>query len=137
MRNDVLIPLIAEQPARWQVFDFEAGLNARGTYDLQRDYKIACPASVILVAGLCSASPPLADLIDFSVLLEVPVHERHRRTALRDDAKFTEKWHQIWDDFEAYYFGQVCPPDSFDLRVPNYVDSNPAPVSANSTGKQS
>ena len=32
-------------------------------------------------------SPPLADLVDFSVLLEVPVEERHRRLALRNNAE--------------------------------------------------
>ena len=64
-------------------------------------------------------SPPLSDLIDIAVLVDVPVQERHRRTAAQEAAAFLDRWHAIWDDVETYCLNEVRPQDSFDLVVPN------------------
>ena len=117
--REVLAPLRAGQPARWQAFDFAGGLTANGTYALQREATELAPAPVILLEGSYSAAPRLASMIDLSVLVQVSAAERSRRTALRDPAALLESWHAIWDEVEAYYFSQVCPPDTFDLVVTN------------------
>jgi uridine kinase len=117
VRSQALIPLRAGKPGRWRAFDFLSGLGPNGTYGLQASFTEVAPAPVILLEGAYSAAPPLADLIDLTILIDVPVHERHRRTAARDDAAFLERWHTLWDEFEAYYFGCVRPRSSCDLVV--------------------
>lgn len=119
LRRHALDPLRAGQSGRWYAFDFVSGLGPNGTYGLQSEVTEVAPAAVILLEGAYSASPQLTDLIDLAVLIEVPAAERHRRTALREDARFLERWHAIWDEVEAYYFTLVRPRASFDLVVMN------------------
>ena len=119
VRQLALEPLRAGQAGRWHAFDFLSGLRPEGAFGLQRDVTEVAPAPVILLEGSYSASPELADLIDLAVLIDVPVRERHRRTAARDDPEFLTQWHSLWDDVEAYYFTHVRPARSFDLVVTN------------------
>jgi len=73
---------------------------------------------VIVLEGAYSASPPLADLIDLRVLVNVPVRERHRRLDERErDKSFLQRWHLLWDAVEEYYFSEVMPESAFDLIV--------------------
>ena len=96
------------------------GLSKAGTYSLKKEMTEVAPAPTILVEGAYSASPPLRDLIDLAVLVDVQNKGRHLRTAAReDDTEFLTKWHAIWDDVETFYFQHVCPPESFDLVIPN------------------
>jgi len=96
------------------------GLGKAGTYNLKEEVTHAAPAATILIEGAYSASPPLRDLIDLAVLVDVQNKTRHLRTAARGDhAEFLATWHEIWDDVETFYFEHVCPPDSFDLVILN------------------
>jgi uridine kinase len=117
LRADALEPLLAGQRARWQPFDFNAGLRLDGTYALSEQFIERRTAPVILLDGAYASSPELADLIDLTVLLDVPVTERHRRIAGREAARFLQRWHEVWDEVEAYYFSEVRPKSSFDLVV--------------------
>jgi uridine kinase len=117
LRNDALEPLLANRSARWHLFDFAAGLRADGTYALSEQSVERRPASVIILDGAYSASPAIEDLIDLTVLVDVPVAERHRRLAQREDAQFLRRWHAVWDEVERYYFTQVRSVTSFDLVV--------------------
>ncbi len=119
VRQLALEPLRAGQAGRWHAFDFLSGLRPDGTFGLRRDVTEVAPAPVILLEGSYSASPELADLIDLAVLIDVPIRERHRRAAARDDPEFLTRWHSLWDDVEAYYFTHVRPVRSFDLVVTN------------------
>lgn len=119
VRQQALILLRCGQPARWQAFDFLAGLRPDGTYALQSTFTEVAPAAVIVLEGAYSASAPLADLIDLAVLVDVPVQERHRRTSARDSADFLRAWHATWDEVERHYFNVVRPRQSFDLVVTN------------------
>ena len=74
-------------------------------------------AAVIILDGAYSASPGIADLVDFSVLVDLPVSERHKRLAERENAQFLRRWHETWDEVEEYYFTIVRPKSSFDLIV--------------------
>jgi para-aminobenzoate synthetase len=119
VRNQALEPLRAGMAARWYAFDFTRGLGATGTYRLKEQVTEVAPAPTVILEGAYSASPRLRDLIDLAVLVDVPTKLRHSRTAAREDPEFLTRWHQIWDDVEAYYFEQVCPPESFDLIISN------------------
>ncbi len=116
LRREVLEPLMAGRPAKWHAFDF-AAQRSDGTYPLRTDFEERQPAEVIILDGAYAARPELTDLIDFSVLIDVPVAVRHARLANREDALFLAGWHARWDAAETYYFSQIRPPSAFDLVV--------------------
>ena len=115
LRDQVILPLLKGQPTKWHAFDFQSGLRSDGTYGMEKEVKTRKPADVILIEGAYSASPELDDLIDFAILVNVPVQERHARLEEREDHDFLTKWHQRWDEVEAYYFDRVRPKSSFDF----------------------
>ena len=118
VRSDALEPLLAGKAARWQPFDFAAGLRSDGTYGLSKQWVEKQPAPVIVLEGAYSASPQLADLVHLKVLIDVPIPERHRRLQEREhDKQFLQRWHSRWDRVEEYYFDEVRPKSSFDLIV--------------------
>ena len=119
VRERAIEPLLAGRPGRWRAFDFASGLRADGTYGLQDAFTEIAPAPLVLLEGAYSASPPLADVVDVSVLIDVPVDERHRRTDARDDAAFLRGWHETWDDVERFYFEAVRPRQTFDYVLRN------------------
>lgn len=119
VRSDALLPLRVGKAGRWRAFDFIKGLGKDGTYSLQETYTEVLPSSIVILEGNFAASPPLRDLIDLAVLIDVPVAERHRRIRQREDAEFLDGWHAVWDEVEAYYYNEVSPPDSYDLVVQN------------------
>ena len=126
VRSEALEPLRAGRPGRWHAFDFMRGLGEAGTYSLKEQVTEVAPAPTILVEGAYSASPPLRDLIDLAVLVDVQNEVRHLRIVARgDDAEFLAQWHQIWDKAETYYFERVCPPESFDLVILNNDNTGP------------
>ncbi|MCK5920791.1 MAG: hypothetical protein KAG66_07610, partial [Methylococcales bacterium] len=114
-----LMPLRNRESGRWRAFDYLRGLDETGRYRLKDEFTEVSPASVILLEGNFSASIFLRDLIDLAVLLDVPVKERHRRTAERDGPEFLSIWHDVWDDVEVYYYTRVNRPASYDLVVLN------------------
>lgn len=118
LRQEALEPLLANQMARWHPFDF-AAVRPDGTYPLAQRYEERLPAPIILLDGAYSARPELADIIGLSILIDVPIVQRHARLTLRDDAHFLTSWHQRWDEAEAFYFTHIRPPRSFDLVVGN------------------
>lgn len=116
LRNDVIRPLLIGKTAKWFSFDFEQK-NPDGSYEMQTEPNERFPAKVILLEGAYSASPIIADLIDLKILIDVPVEERHKRLAFRDDKIFLEQWHARWDMVENYYFTQIRSQKSFDLII--------------------
>lgn len=125
LRVEALEPLLAGRPAKWHAFDFEAGVRADGTYRMRTDYVEREPATVILLDGAYSAGPQLADLVDLTVLVEVPVDERHARLVAREEEDFLDQWHARWDAVEKYYFTRVRPRTSYDLVVTTDQPSSP------------
>ena len=117
LRESVIEPLLAGSPARWYAFDFESGLRPDGTYGTQTDPIERKPADVILLEGAYTACPELADLVDLTILVDVPIEERHARLEAREDKDFLEEWHRRWDPVESHYYTQVRPRSSFDLVV--------------------
>jgi len=117
LRGQALLPLLAGEVASWQPFDFAAGTRSDGSYAMAPDVLTRSPSAVIVLEGAYSSRPELADLIEFAVLVDLPIAERHRRIAIRDDEAFAVAWHARWDAAEDYYFSEVRPPSWFDLVV--------------------
>jgi uridine kinase len=75
---------------------------------------LARAASPLLIEGVSSACPALADLVTHAVYVDTPEPERieRLRTRITD-----EEWDQEWLAAERAYFARR-PPSSFDLVVP-------------------
>jgi uridine kinase len=117
LRAEALEPLLAGKSALWHPFDFESGLRTDGTYAMSRQLVRREAAPVIILDGAYSSGPQVADLVNLSVLIDVPTMERHRRLAAREDAVFLQRWHELWDEVEHYYFSVVRPREFFDIVV--------------------
>ena len=117
IRSDVIEPMISGRPARWFQLDFDAGPLTDGTYLLKSLPTELAPFPVIILDGVYTSGPQLADLVDFTVLVEVPEGERRSRLGKREEAAFLAHWHRRWDAVEDFYFSQIRPRNSFDLIV--------------------
>ncbi len=106
LREEALAPLLAGQRARFRAFDWE------------RDAFLAepvtvTPAAVVVLEGVSSAAPALADLLTHAILVQTPEVERTRR--LR--ARISESaWDARWLQEELRYFASL-PPERFELTV--------------------
>ena len=116
LRTEAIEPLLARTLARWHAFDFE-NLRPDGTYPPRIDFVECQPADVIILDGAYSSRRELADLIDLSVLVDVPIVVRHARLAAREAGDFLDSWHTRWDKSESYYFTHLRPPSSFDVII--------------------
>jgi uridine kinase len=116
MRAQVLEPLLAKKPASWHPLDFQPEI---GWIGWKEETVTLEPAAVILVDGVYSARPELSDLVDLTVLVEADDEVRHKRLVIREGQDFMQRWHQLWDSAEEYYFTHICPRSSFDLIVRN------------------
>ncbi len=116
LRIEALEPLLARKTARWHPFDF-VSIRPDGTYPMRADFVERRPADVIILDGAYTSRRELADLINLSVLIDVPVTIRHKRLTARENSHFLAAWHARWDAAEAYYFTKVRPKSSFDLVV--------------------
>ncbi len=114
LRSEVLELLLAGKSATWQPFDWKAG---RG---LSQD-KLHCdPKRLIVLDGAYSTRPEQQDLIDLSILVEVPDDiNRRARLRKRESEEYMDDWHKRWDIAEDYYFSEVRPRESFDLVITN------------------
>lgn len=111
LRSEALEPLLAGRPATWHPYDFETGaIQAPHTRSVQ-------PAGVIILDGVYSGRPELADLVDLAVLVELEDSERRARLAKRESEYFLREWFARWDEAEQYYFEKICPRARFDIVV--------------------
>jgi len=116
MRKEVLEPLLANKPASWHPLDFQPG---SGWIGWKEEFVMLEPAPVILLDGIYSARPELADLVDVAVLIETDDLVRRKRLVVREGQDFMQRWHQLWDAAEDYYFTHIRPRSSFDLLLLN------------------
>ena len=107
LRAQALAPLRERRGATFRRFDWERGRGLDGTVAVE-------PGDLVLVEGVFSAAPELADLVDRSVLVQTAEPERLRR--LRRLVR-PEEWDEDWLAAEQAYFGLARPPASFDLVV--------------------
>jgi molybdenum cofactor guanylyltransferase len=108
LRDEALLPLSQRRTIRYAPFDWDAYDGSHGPP------KTVSAADVVIVDGVYSARPELADLVNVRVLLEVPAEVRSRRLADRPDAPDLV---HFWNRAEQHYFAEICPPHRFDLRL--------------------
>jgi uridine kinase len=108
LRAQALGPLRAGRGASFRRFDWDRGSGLDGVVSVE-------PAELIVVEGVFSASPELADQVDRTVFVDTPEPERLRRLRGRISA---EEWDDEWLRAEQAYFRLIRPPSSFDLVVP-------------------
>jgi uridine kinase len=114
LRTQALEPLLAGRAASWHPLDFEPGVGAVGFMD---DTVTVDPAPTVVLDGVYSSRPELADLVDLSMLVGCPDRVRRRRLIEREGDAFMQRWHTLWDAAEDHYFAEVRPPESFDARA--------------------
>jgi len=109
LRAAALEPLLAGRPARYRPFDWPAG---GGLAETECEVH---PGGVIVVDGVYSGRPELADLVGLTVLVDVADEERQRRLSARGHGN--DSWHSRWEAAEDHYFLRVRPAQSFDYVV--------------------
>jgi uridine kinase len=110
-QRQVLKALSQGRPASWNPYDWEADDGHPA------DRKTCNPAPVIILEGVYSARPELADLLDLRVLFDAPAELRRERLIHRENADYRTDWNARWDEAEQWYFGVVMPPQAFDLVI--------------------
>ncbi len=108
----VLEALRAGRPASYRAFDWDA-FDGR----LQDRPTQVEPArgGVVLLEGVYSARPELADLLDLRMLLRVPGDVRMARLLARE--QILTRWELQWHEAEDWYFAHAAPPAGFDIII--------------------
>ncbi len=107
LRAEALVPLRAGGPAAFRRYDWQLD-------ELRGPRGLVVPRPVVILEGVFSSAPQLADLLDRSVFMDTPEHERLRRLRAR---VAPEDWDDDWLRAEQAYFSVIRPPPSFDLVV--------------------
>ncbi len=107
LRAQALEPLRTRCRASFRRFDWDRGSGLDGVVTVD-------PTDLIVVEGVFSASPELADQVDRAVFVDTPEPERLRRLRGR---VAPEEWDDEWLLAEQAYFRLTRPPSSFDLIV--------------------
>jgi pantothenate kinase len=107
LRREAIEPLRAGRDAFFSVFDWERGaLSSRKTH--------VSPSDLVIVEGVYSAAPLLADLVDRAIYVDTPEEERLARLAGR---VAPGEWDWDWLAAEGEYFSASRPAESFDLVI--------------------
>lgn len=112
-QRPVLEALARGEEARWHPYDWETG-DGR----LLEQPTVCLPAQVVILEGVYSARPELADLIHLRVLYDAPAGLRHLRWVEREGEGYLDDWARRWSQAEGWYFSHVMTPDRFDLVLP-------------------
>lgn len=107
-QRDVLSTLRSGRGAAYRGFDWEA-FDGR----LTSTPTLCAPRRILLLEGVYSGRPELADLVDLRVLLRVSDALRTERLLAREGA--IGPWERQWHEAEAHYFEHVAPPATFDV----------------------
>jgi uridine kinase len=112
LREQALLPLRSRRRASFRRVNWDTGGGPAAVVTVD-------PAGLIVVEGVFSAAPELADQVDRAVFIDTPEPERLRRVRGRIAP---EDWDEDWLRAEQAYFGLIRPPASFDLKVPGAFD---------------
>jgi len=107
IRAQALEPLRASRSAKFRCFDWSRGTGLGGVATVR-------PSDLILLEGVFSAAPELSDLVDRSVFVDAPEHERLRRLHAQ---VAPDDWDADWLAVQQSYFDRTRPAASFDLVV--------------------
>jgi molybdopterin-guanine dinucleotide biosynthesis protein A len=109
LREQALEPLVRRSAARFARYDWVTDDGRLGS-------SVELPVGdLVIVDGVYSGRPELADLVDVSVYVDAPQELRRHRLGERGDDE--PHWLRFWNRGESFYFDRVRPVSSFDLRV--------------------
>ncbi len=111
-QRPVLEALRAGRGASWFPYDWDARSGR-----LLAEPEHRPPAHLVLLEGVYSARPELAELIDVRVLATTEELTRQTRLREREGARYGGRWDARWAEAEVHYFGHVMPAELFDLVV--------------------
>jgi uridine kinase len=106
-QHAVLDNLRQGRAAKWRAFDWKA-------FDGRLHSRVSelSPRSIVIVEGVYSARPELAELIDMKVLVSATDAVREARLLAREGS--IGAWERQWHEAEAHYFKEVMPSDRFE-----------------------
>ena len=107
-QRTVLEALSAGRNASWRAFDWEA-FDGRLCDEPTR----MASKPVIILEGVYSARPELADLIDIRIVISVRDELRMERLIAREGS--IGPWERQWHEAEEIYFSDIMPTERFDV----------------------
>ena len=113
-RAQVLLPLLAGEPACYQVWDWTA--------DAAGDWNDLAPGRVLIVEGVSCTRDEVGAPWDVAVWVDTPRQERLRRTVERDGPALLPRWLEDWMPSEQRWAARDRPWDRVDLIVSGEVD---------------
>jgi len=111
LRDQVLAPLAAGQPARYQRYDWPAGQLAAG------EPQHLSPSGTVLVEGVYTARPELAHFYDLTILVDTPRDVCLRRLRQRGHDHGPGNWIERWRAAEDHYLATTSPASRLDMTV--------------------
>lgn len=105
-QREVLVRLRQGLGARWHPFDWEAFDGSLETEERRCD-----PAEIVVLEGVYSGRPELADLVDLKVLVSVADDVRQARLLAREGE--IGPWERQWHEAEDVYFPEMV--EAFDV----------------------
>jgi uridine kinase len=108
-RAQVLMPLLAGRPARYQRWDWPTDRGA--------EWHDVPPGRLVIVEGVSSTRREVAAPWDLTIWVDAPLEERLRRAVERDGAAMLPKWLEDWIPSENAYVARENPTARVDLIV--------------------
>jgi uridine kinase len=105
--REVLQPLLAGRPARYQRWDFDRNVGA--------EWHMVPTGVPVVVEGVSATDVRLGVPWDFTIWVEVPYEIRLARALERDGRRMMERWLTDWMPSEDAYEQEQRPQDRIDL----------------------
>jgi uridine kinase len=114
LRDEVLTPLTTGRDAAYRCYDWSTQAVATdATRTVERN-------GIVLVEGVYTARPELADHYDLVVYVETPPDESMRRLRARGDDHGPIDWEARWRLAEEHYLTTTRPRERADLVIPGH-----------------
>lgn len=108
-RAQVLLPLLAGRPARYQVWDWDRNVGA--------DW-VSVPAhGLVIVEGVSSTRSEVGAPWALTIWVQAPRSQRLQRAIARDGESMRPQWEQVWMPSEQAYAEREAPQERVDLIV--------------------
>ena len=108
-RRQVLEPLLAGRPARYQRWDLDTDVVLG-----EAEVPVGVP---VVVEGVAATDVRVGVPWDLTVWMEVPEEVRHARILARDSTAWLERWRTDWWPSEQAYLAEQRPAERADVVV--------------------
>jgi uridine kinase len=108
-RTQVLVPLLAGRPARYQVWDWDR--------DVAGEWRDVPPGRVVVVEGVSSTRAEVGAPWDLTIWVDAPPQLRLQRALERDGPALLPRWLEDWMPSEEAYAARERPQERANLIV--------------------